>query len=137
MLDTNENQNVYIREIERIISSLSPENLTCDGEASQLWVRIRRAQLMRELRVAVRGVDQSLLPSWLKGEIDSYLATQSTPSNPDCQKFSKGDRVEIRHRGQVIRGTIIRSNRKTCSVQPDGAATGRYYRASPNILHHI
>jgi hypothetical protein len=62
-----------INQIERILANLSPENLTRDGEASASWVRTRRAQLVRELRVALRGVGSSSLKSWVQSEISLYV----------------------------------------------------------------
>jgi rubrerythrin len=44
----------------RIYSSLSPENLTCDGELSRGQVRVKHAGLMRELRNLERQAGRSI-----------------------------------------------------------------------------
>ena len=122
--------------ISGILSRLSPENLTCDGELSSTQVRARRSSLVRQLRAAVKGVDVTTLERWVQSEISQYLTPRSRPNNPACKSFSVGDRVEIRHGRRVIPGTVIRVNGKTLSVRDDDDSS-KYYRATPGICFAI
>ena len=48
--------------------------------------------------------------------------------------FRKGDRVTFKNGNRIIRGTVMRVNRKTVSVEPDGETESRYWRVSPSVL---
>lgn len=43
-----------LRDLQDVESGLSPENLTCDGEAPMSYVRKRRAELMRKRKALVK-----------------------------------------------------------------------------------
>ena len=53
-------------------------------------------------------------------------------------QFRVGDHVEFTDkRGNLVQGRVMRVNRKTISVQPDGETGLRYWRVSPSFLHHV
>lgn len=124
--------------IDMTLAALSPENLSCDGELGWKQVAAKRSRLIKQLRDAVNKLGGTLgdLPEYTQAEIHSYLRPRIRPNNPECKKFTKGQRVEIRHNGRVIPGTVIRVNGKTLSVRPDDGST-RYYRATPGICFAI
>lgn len=62
-------EQLILEAVNCVYSSLSPENLTCDGEASMTQVSQKRAKLNRQLRglfaALGREVDESTAYKWL------------------------------------------------------------------------
>ena len=53
----------------------------------------------------------------------------------DQSQFRVNDRVEFTNeRGQIIRGTIIRLNTKSATVQTDASGNETVWRVSPSLL---
>jgi hypothetical protein len=48
-----------LRDLQAVECGLSPENLTCDGEASPAWVRKRSADLNRQKRALIKELGRT------------------------------------------------------------------------------
>lgn len=126
-------------EISGVYSSLSPENLTCDGKLPRAQVESRRAQLYRALKAlfieAGREVTESEaygLPAY-KGEETPF--SKFTRLGAKAAGFKVGDKVTFDARGQTIVGFVKQVNVKTISVLPVGETNPRrYWRVSPSLV---
>lgn len=54
----------------------------------------------------------------------------------DMASFKVGDAVEFNSKGSVVQGHVMRVNRKTVSVKPNGESSLRYWRVSPGLLRY-
>ena len=122
-----------------VYGSLSPENLTCDGELPRAQVESRRAQLHRALKAlfieAGREVTESEafgLPAY-KGEETPF--SKFTRLGAKAAGFKVGDKVSFEVKGQTIVGFVKRVNAGTISVLPVGETDSRrYWRVSPSLV---
>lgn len=128
-----------IREAAGIYCGLSPENLSCDGEASRSWVRRQRSKLLADLRRLEKKAGRPISESEAFGskpyEGERSATQPSAYASEALAKWSKGDRVRFTgRRGAVVVGTVMRVNTKTVSVKPDGERGSRYWRVGPSLL---
>ncbi len=125
-----------------IASGLSPENLSCDGEASRAWQRRRLSQLLDEFRSLERRLGRSVVAEDLGDdrfdrmaleEIHAYTRPRrSTYSPTQNYDFKVNDSVSFTAKGRKIVGKVKRVNRKTVAVMPNGER--RHWRVSPGLL---
>lgn len=72
--------------------------------------------------------------------VSPFMLAPASSADPGAGKttasrsFRKGDRVTFKNGSRIIRGTVMRVNRKTVSVEPDGETESRYWRVSPSVL---
>lgn len=62
------------------------------------------------------------------------LAQALRTSGSRAADFSVGQRVKFDARGRQVSGTVIRVNRKTCSVHVDGDSNHRHWTVPPHML---
>jgi len=128
-----------LRDIAGVYSGLSPENLSCDGEASRAHIRFQRANLHRQLRALFTEIGREVTESETYG--DKPYAGEGTPISRRAPRgtvkssgYKVGDKVAFTDRsGNEIVGLVQRVNIKSISVQPLGGGT-RYWRVGPSLL---
>lgn len=120
-----------------VYCSLSPENLSCDGELSMSRIRSRAASLRADLRRLFAELGREVTESEAYG--DKPYAGERTPISRSTYAPAKssgwkiGDKVAFDAKGRTVVGFVKRVNQKTVSVQPLGGGT-RYWRVSPRLL---
>ena len=119
-----------LADAERVIGQLSPENLHWDGERSPAAARRAASALRRRFRELENELGHQIARF---GDIDGYMpASIGRPARDSGWK--EKDRVTFQTRtGATVTGRIMRVNRKTVSVKPDGPGT-KYWRVGPHLL---
>lgn len=126
-----------MKDILGVYCSLSPENLSCDGELSRSRVIQRAASLRAQLRALFTEIGRTVTESEAYG--DKPYTGETTPVSrgsyapAKSSGFKVGDKVSFDAKGKTVVGFVKSVNSKSISVLPVGEAT-RYWRVSPGLL---
>lgn len=132
-----------MRDILDAYCSLSPENLSCDGECSRSEVNRRAASLRADLRRLFAEIGREVTESEAYG--DKPYAGESTPVSrrttyapAQASGYKVGDKVTFDARGTTVVGYVKSANVKTVSVLPvDEKDPSRWWRVSPRLLKAV
>lgn len=128
-----------MQDILGVYCSLSPENLSCDGELSRTETARRGAALRAKLRTLFAEIGRTVTESEAYG--DKPYAGETTPVSrgygvfapAKSSGFKVGDKVTFTARGRVVVGFVKSVNQKSCSVTPIDGGGG--WRVSPGLLN--
>ena len=126
---------LIVERLNSMLCRLSPENISCDGEASRTHIRKQMSLLTKGIKAELAKAKAIgfTIPANLMSEIESYIKP-STYAPAKKSGFAKGDKVTFQDRsGCTVGGTVTRVNKKTLTVHPFGVAHGRYWRVSPRL----